>query len=83
VCVKVKDMKGSTPVALGRGDLNVAADLGALARTGFAGWCVYEFDRAWLPAGSTVDADGVLASSAKAMFQALGQPNAGRVAARV
>jgi len=75
VCVKVKDMKGTTPVALGQGDLGVAGDLGALAKTGFEGWCVYEFDRAWLPVGSSVDVDALLTASAKTMFQALGGPS--------
>jgi sugar phosphate isomerase/epimerase len=83
-CVKVKDMKGTTPVALGHGELQVAADLAALARSGFEGWCVFEFDRAWLPAGASVDVDAVLTASAKTLFQALGGPvPASRVAARV
>jgi sugar phosphate isomerase/epimerase len=71
-------------VALGHGELQVAADLAALARSGFEGWCVFEFDRAWLPAGASVDVDAVLTASAKTLFQALGGPvPASRVAARV
>ncbi len=74
VCVKVKDMKGATPVALGQGDLNVVRDIAELASLDFDGWCVYEFDRAWLAPGVNVNVDEVLTASAKAMFQVLGAP---------
>jgi sugar phosphate isomerase/epimerase len=81
VCVKVKDMKGATPVALGQGELDAVRDLTTLASTGYGGWCVYEFDRAWLPAGAAVDINAIMTVSAKAMYQVLGQAAKARPAA--
>ncbi len=73
VNVKVKDMKldrdGGKPVALGTGDLNVRDTFAALAKSGYTGWITYEFDRAWLPTAANVDAAGILAQSAKTMYE--------------
>ena len=70
--VKVKDLKNGKPVALGEGDLNPRAAIEAAAKAGFSGWLVYEYDRAWL-GGEAADVDGVLARSAKTMFEWLGR----------
>jgi sugar phosphate isomerase/epimerase len=70
--VKVKDLKGGKPVALGEGELNARAAIEAASKAGFDGWLVYEFDRAWLGADSA-DVDGVLARSAKTLYEWLGK----------
>jgi sugar phosphate isomerase/epimerase len=70
--VKVKDLKNGKPVALGEGELNARAAIEAAAKGGFDGWLVYEYDRAWLGADGA-DVDGVLARSAKTMFEWLGR----------
>jgi sugar phosphate isomerase/epimerase len=70
-CVKVKDLRGGKPVALGEGEMGCRASVEALAKAGFGGWVVYEFDRAWL--GVEADADGVLAQSSKQLFAWSGQ----------
>jgi len=69
--IKVKDMKAGRPVALGEGELHAKESLQAAAGVGFDGWLVYEFDRAWLGAG-TVDVSTVMAKSAKFIFDAIG-----------
>jgi hypothetical protein len=46
----------------------------ALARAGFAGWVVYEYDRAWLGGkGPQPDVDAVLAASARRLFEWIGR----------
>ena len=65
--VKLKDMRGTTPVALGEGDLRCRETCEALHNAGFAGWVVYEFDHAWL-GGGHADVSDVLARSARTLF---------------
>jgi sugar phosphate isomerase/epimerase len=48
--VKLKDFKDAKPCPLGEGEMPVDAVLAALRDSGFAGWVVYEYDRAWIPA---------------------------------
>lgn len=79
VCVKVKDLRGATPVALGNGDLKARASVEALARAGYGGWIVYEFDRAWLK-GAEADVPTVLAASSRALFDWIGLAGARAVA---
>ncbi|MFN7614163.1 MAG: sugar phosphate isomerase/epimerase family protein [Phycisphaerae bacterium] len=69
VNVKVKDMHDGKPVVLGTGDLNVRDTFAALVRSGYTGWITYEFDRAWLPTAANIDAAGILAQSAKTMYE--------------
>ena len=73
VTVKLKDMKGAEPVALGDGDLNCRQTVEALAKAGFKGWAVYELDRAWLRnhAGKA-QAGEMVAKSSKTLFGWLG-----------
>lgn len=46
--VKLKDFSASTPCHLGEGELPNEQVVAALARNGFNGPIVYEYDRAWL-----------------------------------
>ncbi|MCL4743091.1 MAG: sugar phosphate isomerase/epimerase [Phycisphaerales bacterium] len=46
--VKVKDLAGGRPCALGRGEVPCRAAVDALGNAGFAGWVVYEWDRLWI-----------------------------------
>ncbi len=48
--VKLKDFRGSLPCALGQGDLPCMDAVKALVLSGYSGWAVYEYDRAWLGA---------------------------------
>lgn len=70
VSVKLKDMRGSTPCALGDGDLGPLDAVAALRRAGFDGWVIHEFDRAWI-AGEYPNLDEVMAKSAQRLFGAL------------
>lgn len=45
--VKLKDFKDGKPCPLGEGEMPVDAVLAALRDSGFDGWVVYEYDRAW------------------------------------
>ncbi|HYF15171.1 MAG TPA: sugar phosphate isomerase/epimerase family protein [Phycisphaerales bacterium] len=66
--VKVKDLRGGSPVALGEGDLDCRAGIEALARAGYKGWLVYEFDQAWLPVHAA-DLDSIMQRSCAKMFE--------------
>lgn len=79
-CVKLKDLRGDAPVALGDGQLECRKALQDMASAGFAGWVVYEFDRAWLPVERSVDVDAVLVRSARTLFGWVGELT-GRVGA--
>jgi sugar phosphate isomerase/epimerase len=46
---RVKDLRDSRPVRLGEGDIPCREFVADLARTGFDGPVVYEWDRAWYP----------------------------------
>jgi len=70
--VKVKDLKGDKPVALGEGDLHARQAIEAASKAGFNGWLVYECDRAWL-GGDGSQVDDMLAKSAKTMYEWLGR----------
>jgi fatty-acyl-CoA synthase len=54
---KVKDFRGALPCAVGQGDMHCREAIKALIAAGFGGWVVYEYDRAWLAAGSTSGGD--------------------------
>ena len=74
VCVKVKDLKGGKPVALGDGELHCRESVEALTRAAFTGWIVHEFDRVWLGNGEEgADIDGVMAASAERLFTWIGR----------
>lgn len=74
--LKVKDLAGGKPVALGDGELHVRDHLSAAARAGFAGWVVYEYDRAWLRSGDDAAMETALATSAKVLFDYVATGNA-------
>lgn len=69
--VKLKDYAHGKPCELGRGDAKAEATVRALARVGFPGWVVYEYDRAWIDAPG--DASNVLARSAERFFEWAGK----------
>lgn len=46
---RIKDLKDSAPALFGSGDLPCREFVQSLARAGFAGLVVYEWDRAWVP----------------------------------
>ncbi|CAG1007445.1 hypothetical protein PHYC_03433 [Phycisphaerales bacterium] len=70
VCAKVRDFKNSAPCALGEGDLRCRETVERLARSGFGGWLVYEYDRIWFH--DTEEPDAVLSRSAKRLFEWVG-----------
>jgi sugar phosphate isomerase/epimerase len=78
VCAKVKDFKDGRPCALGEGEIDNKSAVDALAHAGFDGWVVYEYDRAWVPAGKTPlpNADEVLGASARRLFEWIGRDRA-------
>jgi sugar phosphate isomerase/epimerase len=47
--VRVKDLCGGKPVVPGEGELPCQEFCGALRDSGYDGWVVWEWDRAWLP----------------------------------
>lgn len=57
--VKLRDHRAGKACLLGEGELPTQTIVDALRRSGFAGWLVYEHDRAWL--GTTPDAADVRA----------------------
>ncbi|MBL8874340.1 MAG: sugar phosphate isomerase/epimerase [Phycisphaerae bacterium] len=69
--VKLKDYADGKPQELGKGGANAEATVQALAKVGFTGWAVYEFDRAWL--GTPGDPSEVLTSSARTFFRWIGK----------
>ncbi len=73
--VKLKDYRLGTPCALGDGEFDVTGTLSALRASGFDGWLVHEYDRAWfsggLPGGApdlTDDAAQIVGASIRAMY---------------
>jgi sugar phosphate isomerase/epimerase len=70
--VKVKDLRDGKPCALGQGSIDSRPALAALAQLSFTGWVVYEYDRAWLPAGRSEDVAKVLESSAATLYSWIG-----------
>lgn len=46
-CVKLRQYKNGRPCSLEDGDFDNRGAVEALARAGFGGWIVYEYDRAW------------------------------------
>ncbi len=57
--VKVKEIRGGKPAALGEGELHGDAVVESLRERGFDGWVVYENDQLW--AGSQSDPSAALA----------------------
>ena len=78
VCVKVRDFDNGTPCALGDGQIDNRSVIEALAKVGFPGWVVYEYDKAWLdPAKKAADLDEVLGVSARRLFEWINAARAG------
>lgn len=69
--VKLKDYTDGRPHELGKGDANASATVRALAATGFTGWVVYEYDRAWFKIPG--DPSDVLTRSAHTFFDWVGK----------
>jgi sugar phosphate isomerase/epimerase len=67
-CVKLKELREGAPCALGEGSPRTRAFVTALAESGFTGWAVYEYDRAWLPAAADLDPRPALRTSARTYF---------------
>lgn len=64
---KVKDFSHATPCPLGQGDVPCRDFVAALARAGFDGPLVFEWDRLWIP--SLASADDVLPAAASTLYQ--------------
>lgn len=68
-CVKIKDFRGALPCAVGQGDLPCREAVTALNESGYDGWLIYEYDRAWLgedtanSAGDSGDAASMIRDS--------------------
>jgi sugar phosphate isomerase/epimerase len=71
-CLKVRDFDHGRPCALGEGQVPNRPAVEALARAGFQGWVVYEYDRAWMDPAKVQDPDAVLAASARRLFEWIG-----------
>lgn len=69
--VKLKDYSNGKPRALGEGDSNAVATVRALATSGFPGWVVFEYDRAWFKIPG--DPSEVLTRSAQKYFEWAGK----------
>ncbi len=53
--VKLKDFDGTKPVPIGEGEMRCQDTVEHLARTGYGGWVVIEWDRLWLDGLATAD----------------------------
>ena len=85
--VKLRDFQGQRPCVLGSGDHDAAGSISALVKSGFRGWLVHEYDRAWLKTGAGAAGDpdplGVLRDSMRFMFERIGSSaESARTAAR-
>lgn len=69
--VKVKDVKEGRPCALGDGEIDCRPGVEALAKCGFDGWVVFEYDRLWFK--DVPEPDDVLARSARTLFSWIGR----------
>ena len=70
--VKLRDYKNGRPCGLGEGDFDNRGAVEALGRAGFAGWVVYEYDRAWFAPDAQnpqPDVDEVMRRSAMRLFE--------------
>lgn len=63
---KFKDLSHGVPCALGDGDLCASCSFKEVRSSGFKGWAVYEYDRAYFP--ELGDPSAALEASAKTMF---------------
>ncbi|MEM1185881.1 MAG: TIM barrel protein [Planctomycetota bacterium] len=81
--VKLKDLRGNEPVALGAGDVPLEPLVGELVRRGFGGWGVVEWDRLWMKGAP--DPSSTLRASAATVYKWIGAAQAtaraGRAAA--
>lgn len=71
LAVKVRDHVDGQPCPAGQGQLDVTGALETLARRGFGGWVVFEYDRLWHP--ELPDAEEALAGGPRMIVQALGR----------
>jgi sugar phosphate isomerase/epimerase len=71
-CVKLRDFKGGRPCALGDGEIDNKGAVAVLAKSGFAGWVIYEYDRAWFKPDADrpgADLNSVMKQSAMKLFE--------------
>ena len=76
---RVKDRnKDHKPCPIGQGSVPCRAGVGALAASGFAGWVVVEWDRAWIP--GLAGAEVVLPEAIRRLYEwaGRGMPGGGR-----
>ncbi len=71
--IRVKDLRDGLPVALGTGGVPVQQAVSAAARQFAAGdaWCIFEWDRAWLPAIG--EPEFALEHASRTLYQWIGQ----------
>ena len=80
LAVRIKDLRGGAACALGEGELGCAELVRSLARRGYAGWVVYEWDKMWLP--EIAGAEGVLREAVKRIYEWEGARGAGKHSSR-
>ncbi|MBL8764930.1 MAG: sugar phosphate isomerase/epimerase [Phycisphaerae bacterium] len=68
---RVKDLRAGKPCPLGEGELPARELVRELARAGFAGPVIFEWDRAWVP--GLAAAESVLPGAARSIFQWLSE----------
>lgn len=64
---RVREFRDGLPCQLGEGEVSCRPGVEALARAGFGGPIVYEYDRLWFP--DATEPDAVLTASARALFE--------------
>lgn len=77
---KLRDFSHGLPCPLGQGEMPTRTVVEALARTGFTGPLVFEYDRAWFPhlAGPDADPTSILHDAARTMYQWMGATRTAR-----
>ncbi|MCC6677329.1 MAG: sugar phosphate isomerase/epimerase [Phycisphaerales bacterium] len=74
--VKLKDYLHGRPCGLGRGDVITRPVVEQLARGGFAGPVIFEYDRCWFP--DLGDPTAVLRDASRSMYEWIGAATPGR-----
>lgn len=77
LCVKLKDFRGQLPCAVGLGDVPCSEAVKTLAAGGWAGWCTYEYDCAWLADGNEPDAESLVSDSIRTIYGWIGAATPG------